>query len=55
MSRNQIFKLIYALFAILSVFFVAERVVQGAWSAALWPALIAAFCIYRLVTLEDES
>jgi len=55
MSQQQIVKIIYAVLTILSVFFVAERVVHGAWSAALWPSLIAAFCVYRLVTMDDET
>jgi thiol:disulfide interchange protein len=55
MSQPQIVKAIYAVLLILSAFFVAERVVRGAWSAALWPSLIAAFCVYRLVTMDDDA
>ena len=55
MSQPQIVKAIYAVLLILSAFFVAERVVRGAWSAALWPSLIAAFCVYRLVTMDHDA
>ena len=55
MSHPQILKIVYAVLAILSTFFVAERAVTGAWGSALWPFLIAAFCVYRLVTMDDEA
>jgi hypothetical protein len=55
MTGPQIAKLVYGLLTILCVYFIAERAMNGAWGLTLWPALIAGFCIYRLVTMEEDS
>jgi len=55
MSSTQIFRIIYALIAIFSASLTVLRLRAGDWLAALWPALIAAFCIYRLLTVGDEG
>ena len=50
MSTSQIFQTIYVLIAIFAVSLTVVRLLAGDWLAALWPALIAAFCVYRLFT-----
>jgi hypothetical protein len=54
MSDLPIPTLVYSTLAIISAFIIAERVLAGDISAALWPGAIAAFCIYRLATQEDD-
>jgi uncharacterized membrane protein YjjP (DUF1212 family) len=55
MSSRQIFQTIYALIAIFSASLTVLRLRAGDWLAALWPALIAGFCIYRLFTVAEEE
>lgn len=54
MSRDQIFKIIYAGIAIFATYLVAARIVTGEWVAALWPLAIVAFCVYRLFSIESS-
>lgn len=54
MSSSLIFQVIYALIAIFAASLTVFRLRDGDWLAALWPALIAAFCIYRLFSFDDE-
>ncbi|WP_199774208.1 hypothetical protein [Salinibacter altiplanensis] len=54
MSSSQIFQAIYALIAIFSASLTVLRLQAGDWMAALWPALIAGFCIYRLFTVSGD-
>ena len=54
MSSSLIFRTIYALIAIFSLSLTGVRLWAGDWLAALWPALIAGFCIYRLFTFAEE-
>jgi hypothetical protein len=53
MDRDQIFKIIYAAIAIFATYLSASRLLAGDWVAALWPLLIVAFCVYRLMTIDD--
>lgn len=53
MSSTQIFKLVYAGVAILASFVLVLRLTAGNWGRALLPLAVIAFCIYRLVTMED--
>jgi hypothetical protein len=55
MSSSLIFQTIYALIAIFGVSLTVIRLRAGNWIAALWPALIAAFCVYRLFTITEEE
>ncbi|GEM_PF-1912711 len=55
MSSSRIFQIIYALIAILGSSLTVVRLQEGDWLAALWPALIAAFCIYRLFTITEDE
>jgi uncharacterized membrane protein YjjP (DUF1212 family) len=55
MSSSQIFQIIYALIAIFGVSLTVMRLQAGDWLPALWPALIAAFCIYRLFTVTEDG
>jgi len=55
MSSSLIFRTIYALIAIFGLSLTVVRVRAGDWLAALWPALIAAFCLYRLFTITEEE
>ena len=54
MSSSQIFQTVYALIAIFGASLTVIRLQAGDWLAALWPTLIAAFCIYRLFTVAEE-
>jgi hypothetical protein len=53
MSRDEIVKLIYAGLTIFGTFLAASRLLNGDWVAALWPLAIVAFCVYRLLTMDD--
>lgn len=53
MSRDQIFKVIYAAIAILATYVTATRLLAGEWTWALFPLAIVAFCVYRLFTMEE--
>ena len=55
MSRDQIFKTIYAALAIFSTYLTATRLMAGDWVAALWPLAIVAFCVYRLFTMDSSG
>ncbi len=55
MSSSLIFQTIYALIGIFGVSLTVVRLRGGDWIAALWPALIAAFCVYRLLTITEEE
>jgi uncharacterized membrane protein YjjP (DUF1212 family) len=55
MSGPLIFQTIYALIAIFGASLTVVRLQSGDWVAALWPALIAAFCVYRLFTVTEEE
>ena len=54
-SSTRIFQVIYALIAIFGSSLTVIRLQAGDWIAALWPALIAAFCIYRLFTVTEPE
>ncbi len=54
MSRDQIFKIIYAAIAIFGTYLTVIRLLAGDWVAALWPLAIVAFCAYRLVTMDGD-
>ncbi len=54
MSSTQIFQVIYALIAIFGASLTVIRLQAGDWLAALWPALIAGFCVYRLFSVTEE-
>ena len=54
MSSTQIFQVIYALIAIFGASLTVIRLQAGDWLSALWPALIAGFCVYRLFTVTEE-
>lgn len=54
MSRDQIFKLIYAAIAIFGTYLTVVRLWAGDWVAALWPVAIVAFCVYRLFTMDGD-
>lgn len=53
MDRDQIFKIIYAGLAIFATYLSAVRLMAGDWIAALWPLIIVAFCVYRLMTIDE--
>lgn len=53
MSRDQIFKIIYAAIAIFGTYLMGIRLMAGDWVAALWPLAIVAFCVYRLFTMDS--
>lgn len=53
MDRDRIFQFIYAGVAIFATYLLAARIVTGEWLAALWPLAIVAFCVYRLVSLQE--
>ncbi|MFB6098763.1 MAG: hypothetical protein ABEK84_06580 [Salinibacter sp.] len=55
MSTSLIFRTIYALIAIFGVSLTVVRLRAGDWLDALWPALIAAFCVYRLLSVSDSE
>jgi len=55
MSRDQIFKIIYAALAIFGTYLTGTRLLAGDWLAALWPLAIVAFCVYRLFTMDRSS
>jgi hypothetical protein len=55
MSSSLIFRIIYAFIAILGASLTVVRLRAGDWLAALWPALIAAFCIYRFFTFSESE
>jgi hypothetical protein len=55
MSSSLIFRIIYAFIAILGASLTVVRLRAGDWLAALWPALIAAFCVYRLFTFSESE
>ncbi|MFB6230250.1 MAG: hypothetical protein ABEL04_03755 [Salinibacter sp.] len=54
MSDSTIFQVIYALIAIFGMYLTVIRLLEGAWMLALWPAAIAAFCVYRLLPAIDH-
>ena len=55
MSSSLIFQTIYALIALFGTSLTVVRLRAGDWLDALWPALIAAFCVYRLYTISDSE
>lgn len=55
MSSSLIFRIIYALIALLGASLTVVRLRAGDWVGALWPALIAAFCVYRLFTFSESE
>ena len=55
MSSSLIFRIIYALIALLGASLTVVRLRAGDWVAALWPALIAAFCVYRLFSFSESE
>jgi uncharacterized membrane protein YjjP (DUF1212 family) len=55
MPNSLVFQTIYAVIAIFGVSLAVLRLQAADWMSALWPALIAAFCIYRLFTFTEEE
>jgi hypothetical protein len=55
MSQDQIFKIIYAAVAIFGTYLTMDRLLMGDWLAALWPLVIVAFCVYRILTMDSGS
>jgi hypothetical protein len=53
MDRDRIFKFIYAGIAIFGSYLFVSRLLTGDWVSALWPFIIVAFCVYRLLTIDD--
>ena len=53
MSGSDISTLVYGVLATIGTFVAVERLFAGHPTSALWPGLIAAFCIYRLFTREE--
>jgi hypothetical protein len=53
MSRDQIFRVIYAAIAIFGTYLLGRRLLAGDWLAALVPLAVVALCVYRLFTMED--
>jgi len=52
MSRSLIFRTIYALIGIFGASLTVVRLRGGDWLDALWPAAVAAFCVYRLYSIS---
>lgn len=55
MWRTYLPRLIYGAVAVFALYFTVARLVVGHWLSAVWPLIIAAFCVYRLVTIEDRE
>lgn len=55
LSGPQVAKIVYGLVGVMSAFFLFERLTAAEWSTALWPGLILAWCVYRLLDMEDEE
>lgn len=55
MSRNQIFKLIYAGLALFGAYLLGSRLLNGNWLSALVPLAVLVLCVYRLFTMSEES
>jgi hypothetical protein len=55
MSGTQVAQLIYAVIAILATFVTVQRLMGGDWMAASWTGLIVAFCVYRLISMQDRE
>lgn len=54
MDRDQIFKVIYAAIAIFATYLSGARLMEGDWVAALWPVAVVAFCVWRMLTIDEE-
>ncbi len=54
MNSDQVLKTIYTGIAIFGTYLTTTRVLAGDWIAALWPLAIVAFCVYRLLTMDEE-
>jgi len=55
MDATLIYRLIYASVGIFGAFLVAQRLMEGAWVAGLFPLAIVGFCAYRLYSMADRS
>lgn len=55
MSRNQIFKLLYAGLGLFGAYLLGVRLLAGDWLSALVPLAVLTLCVYRLFTMEDAS
>jgi uncharacterized membrane protein YjjP (DUF1212 family) len=55
MSSSLVFRTIYALIAIFGASLTVVRLRSGDWLDALLPALVAAFCVYRLYSISDTQ
>jgi hypothetical protein len=53
MNRDQIFKIIYAGIAIFGSLVAVTRFMDGEWTWGLFPLAIVAFCVYRLLTMDE--
>lgn len=53
MSRDQIFRGIYAAIAIFGTYLLGRRLLAGDWLSALIPLAVVVLCVYRLFTMED--
>jgi len=54
MSGSDIATILYGTLATIGTFVAVERLLAGHPTSALWPGAIAAFCIYRLFSREEE-
>ncbi|MEF8795433.1 MAG: hypothetical protein V5A22_03135 [Salinivenus sp.] len=53
MSRDQIFRGIYAAIAIFGTYLLGRRLLAGDWLSALIPLAVVVLCVYRLLTMEE--
>lgn len=50
---SKVARIFYIVIGILALAIVLQRALAGAFVAALWPALIAGFCAWRLSTSDE--
>jgi hypothetical protein len=54
-SGPQVAKIVYGVVGVLCAYIVTDRLVAAEWSSALWPAVILAWCVYRLLDMQDDE
>jgi uncharacterized membrane protein YeaQ/YmgE (transglycosylase-associated protein family) len=55
LSSPQIVQIIYGVVGVLAAFFIYSRLMAGEWLSAVFPALILAWCVYRLSEDREQD
>ncbi len=54
MDQETIIQVVYVVIGLVAAVITGMRLLAGAWTGALLTGAIAAFCAYRLYTLQEE-